>query len=90
MNGRDGLQVWKVAMNILPVQSRIANKRYSSSLGVGRKEMKNYNDKNCLEGFRTWISSSALSNKRKRIRVYKFGTPSLDLGEKECGTVDWV
>jgi hypothetical protein len=35
--GGDGLQIWKVAANILNKQSRRADKRWSSSLGVGRE-----------------------------------------------------
>jgi hypothetical protein len=34
MNGRDGLQMWMVAANILFKQSRTAGKGWSSSLGV--------------------------------------------------------
>jgi hypothetical protein len=34
-DGGDGLQIWKVAMNILKL-SRTADKRWSSSLRVGR------------------------------------------------------
>jgi hypothetical protein len=33
---RDGLQIWKVAANILNKQSRTADSGWSSSLGVGR------------------------------------------------------
>jgi hypothetical protein len=32
----DGLQIWRVAANILNKQSRTADKEWSSSLGVGR------------------------------------------------------
>jgi hypothetical protein len=32
----DGLQIWRVAANILNKQSQIAESRWSSSLGVGR------------------------------------------------------
>jgi hypothetical protein len=32
----DGLQIWRVAANILNKQSRTADSGYSSSLGVGR------------------------------------------------------
>jgi hypothetical protein len=35
-NGGDGLQIWRVAANILNKQSRSADKGWSSSLGVGR------------------------------------------------------
>jgi hypothetical protein len=35
-DGGDGLQVWRVAANILNKQSRTADKRWSSILGVGR------------------------------------------------------
>jgi hypothetical protein len=35
-NGRDGLQMWRVAVNILNKQSRTADKGRSSSLGAGR------------------------------------------------------
>jgi hypothetical protein len=35
-NGGDGLQIWKVAANILNKQSRTADKGWSSRLGVGR------------------------------------------------------
>jgi hypothetical protein len=35
-DGGDGLQIWKVAVNILNKQSRTADKGWSSSLGVGR------------------------------------------------------
>jgi hypothetical protein len=34
-DGKDALQVWKVAANILNKQSRTADKGWSSSLGVG-------------------------------------------------------
>jgi hypothetical protein len=34
-NGGDGLQIWRVAANILNNQSRISYKGWSSSLGVG-------------------------------------------------------
>jgi hypothetical protein len=34
-DGGDGLQIWKVAANILNKQSRTADKGWSSSLGVG-------------------------------------------------------
>jgi hypothetical protein len=33
-DGEDGLQIWRVAPNILKKQSRTADKRWSSSLGV--------------------------------------------------------
>jgi hypothetical protein len=32
-NGGDGLQIWRVAANILNKQSRIAGKEWSSNLG---------------------------------------------------------
>jgi hypothetical protein len=32
----DGLQIWKVAANLLNKQSWTVNKEWSSSLGVGR------------------------------------------------------
>jgi hypothetical protein len=35
-DGGDGLQIWRVAVNISNKQSRTANKGWSSSLGVGR------------------------------------------------------
>jgi hypothetical protein len=35
---RDGLQTWKVAVNILNKQSQAAKKGGSSSLGVGKKD----------------------------------------------------
>jgi hypothetical protein len=35
-DGGDGLQIWKVAANILNKQSRTADKGWSSSLGVQR------------------------------------------------------
>jgi hypothetical protein len=34
-DGGDGLQIWRVAANILNKQSRTADKGWSSSLGVG-------------------------------------------------------
>jgi hypothetical protein len=34
-DGRDSLQFWRVAANILNKQSRTADKRWSSSLGLG-------------------------------------------------------
>jgi hypothetical protein len=33
-DGGDGLQIWRVAANILNKQSRTADKRWSSSLGL--------------------------------------------------------
>jgi hypothetical protein len=36
-DGGDALQVWRVAANILNNQSRTADKRWSSSFGVGRE-----------------------------------------------------
>jgi len=35
-DGGDGLQIWKVAPNILNKQSGTADKEWSSDLGVGR------------------------------------------------------
>jgi hypothetical protein len=35
-DGRDALQLWKVAANILNKQSRTADKGWYSTLGVGR------------------------------------------------------
>jgi hypothetical protein len=35
-DGGDGLQIWRVAANILNKQSRTADGGWSSSLGVGR------------------------------------------------------
>jgi hypothetical protein len=35
-DGGDGLQIWRIAANILNKQSRTADKRLSSSLKVGR------------------------------------------------------
>jgi hypothetical protein len=35
VGGGDGLQIWRVAANILNKQSQTANKWWSSSLGVG-------------------------------------------------------
>jgi hypothetical protein len=35
-DGGDGLQIWRVAANILNKQSRTANKEWFSSLGVRR------------------------------------------------------
>jgi hypothetical protein len=34
-DGGDGLQIWRVAANVLNKQSRIANRGWSSSMGVG-------------------------------------------------------
>jgi hypothetical protein len=36
-DGGDGLQIWKVAANILSKQSRTTDKVWSSSLGVRRE-----------------------------------------------------
>jgi hypothetical protein len=36
VDGRDGLQIWRVAANILNKQSRTPNRGWSSSLGVGQ------------------------------------------------------
>jgi hypothetical protein len=36
-DGGDGLQIWRVAANILNKQSRTADRGRSSSLGVGRR-----------------------------------------------------
>jgi hypothetical protein len=36
VDGEDGLQIWRVAANILNKQSRTADTGWSSSLGVGR------------------------------------------------------
>jgi hypothetical protein len=35
-DGGNGLQIWRVAANILNNQSRTADKGWASSLGVGR------------------------------------------------------
>jgi hypothetical protein len=35
-DGGDGLQIWRVAANILNKQSRTVDKGWSSNLGVGR------------------------------------------------------
>jgi hypothetical protein len=37
VDGGDGLQIWRVAVNILNGQSRIVDKGWFSSLGVGRE-----------------------------------------------------
>jgi len=34
-DGGDGLQIWKIAANVINKQSRTANKEWSPSLGVG-------------------------------------------------------
>jgi hypothetical protein len=36
VDGENGLQIWRVAANVLNKQSRIADKRWFSSLWVGR------------------------------------------------------
>jgi hypothetical protein len=36
-NGGDGLQIWRIAANILNKQSLIADKGWSFSLGVGHR-----------------------------------------------------
>jgi hypothetical protein len=36
VGGGDGLQIWRVAANILTKQSRTADRGWSSSLGVGQ------------------------------------------------------
>jgi hypothetical protein len=36
VDGGDGLQIWRLAANILNKQSRTAERGWSSSLGVGR------------------------------------------------------
>jgi hypothetical protein len=46
-DGGNGLQIWRVAANILNKQSRTADKGWSSSLGVGlttphRKKLSSY------------------------------------------------
>jgi hypothetical protein len=37
-DGEDGLQIWRVAANILNKQSQTAIKEWSSSLGAGLEE----------------------------------------------------
>jgi hypothetical protein len=36
VDGGDGLQIWRIAVNILNKQSQTANRWWSSSLGLGK------------------------------------------------------
>jgi hypothetical protein len=57
-DGGDGLQIWRVAANILNKQSRTANKAWSSGLGVGLKllTVKNNFVTKCHKEPRTWTA----------------------------------
>jgi hypothetical protein len=48
---RNGLQLWRLSVNILNKQSRTDNKRWPSSLGVGRGVITPHRKKNLLRKF---------------------------------------
>jgi hypothetical protein len=78
-DGGDGLQIWRVAANILNKQSRIGDKVWSSSFGVGRgannssplkiRSLRKFT-RSLGHGLILWImdSSKELINTRKRIQ----------------------
>jgi hypothetical protein len=70
-----GLQIWRIAANILNKQSRTADKWWPSSLGVGRglttPHRKNKVTKS-YKGPRTW--TDALGRPKARIMDMIFGT----------------
>jgi hypothetical protein len=57
-DGGDGLQIWRVAANLLNKQSRAADKGCSSILGVGHGlklvTIRNKLVTNCHKGLRNW------------------------------------
>jgi hypothetical protein len=72
-DGGDGLQIWRVAANILNKQSRTADRGWPSSLGVGRGANNPHRKyilylcvcvAKCLQGPREWTAS--LSRKKAR------------------------
>jgi hypothetical protein len=59
-DGGEGLQIWRVAANILNKQSRTADKGWSPSLGVGLTThhcKKNKFVAKCQKGPQTWTDS---------------------------------
>jgi hypothetical protein len=68
-DGGDGLQIWKVAANILNKQSWTADKGWSSSFGVGREANNSpYKYKfvtKCQKGPQTWTDSLNIQHLRQ-------------------------
>jgi len=72
----DGLQIWRIAVNIFNQRSRTAEKKWPSSLGVGR-DVTTHRKKEqlvtkCYTGLRTWTDS--LERRRQRKMDMRFGT----------------
>jgi hypothetical protein len=72
-DGGDGIQIWRIAANILNKQSRTADKKWSSRLEVGLttphcKEKKNIITK-CYSGPLTWTESLKRNKQRKFFSV---------------------
>jgi hypothetical protein len=73
----DGLQIWRVAANILNKQSRTADRGWPSSFGVGRGAnnpslLKPICVAKYLQGHRKWMDSMARPKHRKM--DMRFGT----------------
>jgi hypothetical protein len=75
-DGEDGLQIWRVAANILNKQSRTADKGwYSWGLGVGltTPQRKNKCVTKCKKGPQTWTDSLNKQTKLWKMDM-RFGT----------------
>jgi hypothetical protein len=69
-DAREGLQIWRVAANILNKQSQTADKGWSSSFGLGvglQLTVKIYDVTKCFKAPETWNDSLA------RLRQWKQG-----------------
>jgi hypothetical protein len=75
-DGGEGLQIWRVAANILNKQSRSADKGWPSSLGVGRgansPPYKKKHFTKCYKGPRNWRDT--LEQPKVRTMDMRFGT----------------
>jgi hypothetical protein len=71
----DGLQIWRVAANILNPQSRTADKGWSSSFSVWRGAdiltVKEPHVTICYTGIRTWIRAKENGHEIWNMEFYK-------------------
>jgi hypothetical protein len=98
-DGERGLQIWRVAANILNTQSRTADKGWSSSLGVGRGVQQSKEDEMggaCGAHGEVRGACNILVGKPEGRRP--LGRPrrrwedniKMDLGEIGFGDVNWI
>jgi hypothetical protein len=103
VDGGDGLQIWRVAANILNKQSQTANKGWSCGLGGGPGD--NKNSATCyemlhtildLDGFtgRTYamengLLSSHLLYRKLKLKIYKTITVSVICTSMKLGLIHY-